>query len=156
VAITPTYSDLALAILDKDGAVLSPYLNSPIVPQDDQTPDRLRITGNAANRVELEALSVTRIDYAFLGDVGKSYKQEFDPAITYGTIPNTTVDLNPIPPQPPEPPVEDPPQQPGPEPEPQPDPNPGPSGGGGGGCATAPALLVVIPFAALYGRKKLR
>jgi hypothetical protein len=155
VTITPTFSDLAIAILDKDGAVLSPYLNDPIVHQTGEPPVVLRMTGIASDRGELEALSIARIDYAFIDDVGKSYKQEFDPAITYDTIPNTTVDPNPIPPQLPEPPVEEPPQQPGPLPRPQPAPG---SSGGGGGCATEalalPALLVVAAFAALRGRRK--
>ena len=59
----------------------------------------MRMTGTAANRADLEALKITQIDYSFANGVsqGKSYRQTFNPAITYALIPNKTVDPKPTP-----------------------------------------------------------
>ena len=84
----------------------------------------------------LEALSIARIDYAFEGDVGKSYKQTFNPAITYASIPNKTVDSEPPPPGPLDPI------------DPTPDKN------SGGGCDVGFGMVRVFGLAAAWVLRK--
>ena len=77
-AITPEYAGMELA-------TLVPYPGELV----------FRITGTAANRAALEALSITRISYAFADEPEILYLQNFDPAMTYASIPNKTVDPDP-------------------------------------------------------------
>jgi len=138
VTIAPesVLSDIALAILDAMGIVLAPYPNDPInrnAANAASEPTSFKITGKAANRAALEALKITQIDYLFAGDVGKSYKQTFNPAITYASIPNKTVDPEPAP---------------GPTPQPTPSPDKG-----GGGCNTTVGMGA-LALLAIWGLRR--
>ena len=120
--MTPAYSGLEY-VID------IPYPGDPFVPQarEGETDWLIfRVTGTAANRAELEALRITRIDFAFEDEPGISYRQIFSPAITYASIPNKTVDPDPVP------------------------------RGGGGGCSAAGAAWALGALAPALRRLKKR
>ncbi|MCL2011023.1 MAG: hypothetical protein FWG71_10855, partial [Synergistaceae bacterium] len=141
VTISPLFSGLSLAILDRNGTVLAPYPNNPFVPKNssnavaDAEPMFLRLTGVAENLLALELLYITQIDYAFADEAGQSYQQALNPPVTYDSVGERTVDQIPVTP-PINPPV-------------IPNPSPGGQGGGGGGCSAdfaGMALALVIFF----------
>jgi hypothetical protein len=80
-------TDVAITLLGEDGAPLRKYPDNDPIPRALAAKNaRLRITGTAASREELESLDISRIDYIYASEPGTIFEQKISPPLTYDKI----------------------------------------------------------------------